>query len=444
MTTASGACLDDATLGALAARTLREDARKRAVEHLEGCEQCQDVFALLQSDHAGTRDRIGRFVVVRELGRGATGVVYLGHDSKLDRKVAIKMLAHADERVAARFEREARALARLNHPNVVAVYEVGHQDDETFMAMEFVDGATLRGWLAASKRSRDEILDVFEQAAQGLLVAHRAGIVHRDFKPDNVLIGSDGRVRVVDFGLARRAERPDSLAMPAASASEPTRTVDATLTRTGALLGTPAYMAPEQYLLQEIDARADQFAFAIALAEALYGRRPFAGRSIDELAAATTSGRIDLPPDGARSEILRRALAVSPNDRFPSLAELLDALRSARSARPPIKPSRRGVLVIGAMSIVGAAVAGTLAIALRRDTAAADPAEAGTAAITPVVAEVGTSSASSVASSPPVPPPSTQVRDASAGVPPSRPGGRPPSSPRPAMSVGPNGAVLIK
>ncbi|MBK8713216.1 MAG: serine/threonine protein kinase [Deltaproteobacteria bacterium] len=222
--------------------------------------------------------RLGRYSLLRCIGHGGMGVVYAAHDEELDREVAIKLLrteiARGDDQ---RLAQEARALARLSHPNVVAIYDVGVHDQQRFIAMELVAGLDLRRWLAAPRPLR-EVLRVFAAAGHGLAAAHAVGLVHRDFKPDNVLVGDDGRPRVLDFGLARPPERADT-ATPGKPPVLPTG-IDpfaTTFTSTGMLLGTPAYMAPEQYLGDPADARSDQFSFAVSLFHAVYGERPFAG-----------------------------------------------------------------------------------------------------------------------------------------------------------------------
>ncbi|MEZ4428782.1 MAG: serine/threonine-protein kinase [Nannocystaceae bacterium] len=212
-------------------------------------------------------ERIGRYVILARLGAGGMGVVVVAYDPKLDRKVAIKLLNNlrdGDRESRLRMEREAQAMARLAHPNVVTVYEVGEFEGHLFVAMEFVKGKNLNAWLREREPSDDwrTTLDMFIQAGQGLAAAHQAGIVHRDFKPDNVFVGDDGRVRVGDFGLARRED--EAAETPATRVWEKIADTSALahdLTTTGMAMGTPAYMAPEQFLGQSIDARTDQFAF---------------------------------------------------------------------------------------------------------------------------------------------------------------------------------------
>jgi tetratricopeptide (TPR) repeat protein/tRNA A-37 threonylcarbamoyl transferase component Bud32 len=289
---------------------------------------------------AGRPFRIGPYTVIGTLGRGGMGMVYAAYDDKLDRKVALKQLHSLQDTGTSgrgRMLREAQALARVSHPNVVQVYEVGEYEQEIYIAMEFVRGETLRSWLRARPRSWREVLAVFLQAGRGLVAAHAAGVIHRDFKPDNVMIGDDGRVRVMDFGLARATGRADvdpEYELPAHDSA-----LSATLTAAGTLLGTPAYMAPEQFAgAGEIDVHADQFAYCVALFEALYGQRPFAGHNIRALADNIRRGEIrQAPRRGAPRwlrQIVTRGLAVAPAQRWPRMAALLTRIeRGQRLAR---------------------------------------------------------------------------------------------------------------
>ena len=209
------------------------------------------------------RATIGRYVALSLLGMGGMGTVYAAYDPDLERKVALKLVrSHASRTDGARLLREARALARLSHPNVVSVHDVGAVDGsdgaEVFIAMEFVEGVTVARWLGQRPRSTREILDVFLAAARGLSAAHAAGLVHRDLKPDNMMVGDDGRTRVMDFGLARAARAPAPELHPDDSQTRGDGgPIDARLTRDGALLGTPPYMAAEQWHGRDVDARTD-------------------------------------------------------------------------------------------------------------------------------------------------------------------------------------------
>src|SRR5262245_38853464 len=224
-------------------------------------------------------DRVGRYLVLSSLGAGGMGVVFAAYDPQLDRKIALKLLrsglAGSSKDARTRLQREAQAIAQLSHPNVVSVYDVGTTTDgDLYIAMEFVEGDTLTTWLKKYPRTWREIIDVFLQAARGLFAAHSVGLLHRDFKPDNVLVGGDGRVRVTDFGLARSVITPEEAVRPGSSGPS---ALNAELTATGTVLGTPRYMAPEQLTGPDIDARADQFSFCVALYEALWGVHPLPG-----------------------------------------------------------------------------------------------------------------------------------------------------------------------
>jgi tetratricopeptide (TPR) repeat protein/tRNA A-37 threonylcarbamoyl transferase component Bud32 len=305
---------------------------------------------------------IGRYVVLEQIGSGSMGIVVAAYDPTLDRRVAIK-LVRADITGSSigrqRLLREAQAMAKLSHPNVVTVFEADTVGDQVFLAMEYVAGSTLDDW--CEKHGQDEIIGAFVDAGRGLAAAHAAGIIHRDFKPNNVLVSTDGRVRVADFGLAT------------ATLSDEDRTVGTTsltslsMTATGAVLGTPAYMAPEQHHGKPADARADQFAFCVALYEALYGQLPFAGDDYPSYSSSVTSGEMREAPRGAVvpgriRRVLARGLAREPAARYPGMTELLAELDRA----PPA--SRRRA------AIVSAAALGAVAVAVVAGTAAAgDP-----------------------------------------------------------------------
>jgi Tol biopolymer transport system component len=271
--------------------------------------------------------QIGRFLVVDTLGSGGMGVVLAAHDPELDRRVAIKLLHRTDQ--GTRLQREAQAMAKLSHPNVVAVYEVGRFDGQTFIAMELVEGTTLRGWLG-EPRSWRAVTAMFVAAGRGLAAAHRAGMVHRDFKPENVLVDADQRPRVTDFGLV--AGEHGRFAPPADAS------LDHSLTVEGAAVGTPAYMSPEHWAGVGVDARSDQFSFCVALWEALYGTRAFDGKDAGELRAAVAEGKIR-PPPADRSiprpleAAIRRGLSRDPASRWTSMSALLDALEQVVAAR---------------------------------------------------------------------------------------------------------------
>jgi serine/threonine protein kinase/tetratricopeptide (TPR) repeat protein len=370
--------------------------------------------------------RVGRFILLEVIGSGSMGEIYAAYDEQLDRKVALKLVragARSSTRADARLLREAQTLARLSHPNVVQVYEAGTYQNRVFIAMEFIHGVTLTGLLdrvadmpAALRRS--EILRTFIAAGRGLEAAHRAGLAHRDFKPDNVLVGDDGRVRVVDFGLARAMIEPSGTQATAtlpdgdgagdaleAVAAQETVDLDARdnapatdprhgaretdtgdsgprlqaavkLTATGTILGTPRFMSPEQMRGQLADHRSDQFSFCVALYHALYGEWPFPGSSFLQIIASVESGEIT-PPRGADvpawiRQALLRGLARDPAARFPDMTALLAALD-----RSDAQPRRRRMLAAGAVL----AAAGAMAFAALGPGRAGDPCAAVTGAL---------------------------------------------------------------
>lgn len=285
-----------------------------------------------RSEHAKLKRgrTIGRYMVVQELGHGAMGTVYGAYDPELDRRVAIKVVRAEALELAGRtrFLREAQALAKLSHPNVVGIHDVGTLDDQVFIAMELVDGQTLRAWQRAAPRTLAEILDVYKQAGRGLHAAHVAGLVHRDFKPDNVLVGTDGRVRVADFGLARArdASDPDEPVRPHSGGA-----LALTVTQKGAMLGTPAYMAPEQMRGDATTETTDQFSFCAALWEAIYGARPYNGATNDELLRNLEAGTLREPTSkrkvpGWLRPCLERGLSPRADERYASVGALLDEL----------------------------------------------------------------------------------------------------------------------
>ena len=311
---------------------------------------------------------VGRYVVLAKLGAGGMGVVYAAYDPDLDRKVALKMLLErgvASHDARARLLREAQALAKFSHPEIVAIHDVGVHAAGVWLAMEFVAGQTLGAWAKQAPRRWPEIVEVMLAAGRGVAAAHAAGLVHRDLKPDNIMVGDDGRVRVMDFGLTRAESGFDPEAIdPAPVEPESERPREdllvTPLTQHGSLLGTPAYMAPEQFAgVATITAAADQFSFCVTLWQLLYGQRPFAGDSVMALAAAVLAGELQAPPAGKRvpawlRKLVERGLASEPSARWPSMEALLDAL-----ARGQTRARRRGVgLAIGVAGLIGAGVFG--------------------------------------------------------------------------------------
>ena len=396
-------CPGEETIAAHAAGQLARDERDALDSHLDTCSACQELVAALAklatvgerhpvTDAIGVPSipteregwtpggQLGRYVLLARLGAGGMGVVYAAYDPELDRRVAVKVLRRT--RAGDQLREEARAIAKLAHPNVIAVHDVGEADGEVFVAMEHVEGETVREWLRSSRagaasassasessgvpgastgssaskaRSSSEILDVFVQAGRGLAAAHRAGLVHRDVKPSNIIVGADGRARVLDFGLAR------------SEAEE------------GVIAGTPAYMAPEQKRGAKIDARADQYAFAVALSEALFGDANAAdvvdvdADGSDTHRRAWEARRNGVPrASGTVSErvqkALRRARNERPEDRFASMDDLLAELV------PPPPRMRYWVFVAAFVSI---AIVGAIVIAMTRTPAVASCAHAG-------------------------------------------------------------------
>jgi tetratricopeptide (TPR) repeat protein len=325
-------------------------------------------------EEIGHGQRVGRYVVLGALGAGGMGVVYAAYDPQLDRKVALKLLhsggttPRADGTRSlgdghARLLREAQAMARLRHPNVVAVHDVGSVGDRVFIAMEFIEGTTLKSWLRAQPRTRKEVLAVFAQAGRGLQAAHDAGLVHRDFKPENVLVSVAGQAQVLDFGLAKSTEdvgEPGPAPTGEIAMDRSVNSLSSELTQQGAVLGTPAYMSPEQHLGLPTDARTDQFSFCVALYEALYGMPPFPADSLASLALAVVGGKVAEAPRDSQERvpvwlrrILLRGLMVDPGLRYPTMADLLDAL-----ARDPSSKRRRWLAVAGGLGFVVLGAAG--------------------------------------------------------------------------------------
>jgi TolB-like protein len=309
--------------------------------------------------------KIGRFVVEGQLGAGAMGVVYAAHDRELDRRVAVKVLkGTGDQEALLRLQREGQAMARVTHPNVITVHEAGIQGRLVFLAQELLDGGSLRQWLEG-KHSQRDILDKFIAAGRGLAAAHAAGLVHRDFKPDNVLLGKDGRVRVSDFGLARSLAGLQTMPNePKLDPAQATRqdiihSPMATMTMTGAVMGTPLYMSPEQHRGEAADERSDQFSFCVALYQALYGDQPFPGKTVVALADAVIAGRMQPPPKTAKvsahlRRVLLRGLSTDPKKRYPSM----DALLADLTHDPARKLRRIGVAAMIIMLVAGAVVGG--------------------------------------------------------------------------------------
>ena len=365
-------CLDEGTVLAFVGGALSGAELASVERHLVGCPACAALVAVAApvappEPAGGTRRldqvTVGRYQLLKLLGRGGMGEVYAGYDPELDRRVAIKILRtdlRNPDTHRARFMREAQAVARLHHPHVVGIHDVGNAGGRIFLAMELVEGETLASWLAARPRPVPEILRVFAQAGRGLEAAHQAGIVHRDFKPQNVMLGPDGSARVMDFGLAASAEpAPD----------QPRLTV------AGSLLGTPHYMSPEQLLGNRADPRAHQFSFCVALWEALHGALPFPGHTWMDLRQAVLDGRPRPGPLARRvprpvQAALLRGLSVKREQRFASMSDLLAAL----ATRPPVPWRPALAAALGVLAVAGVVAGVVVARNRYRRAAACDPA----------------------------------------------------------------------
>ncbi len=323
---------------------------------------------------------LGRYVVLRKLGAGGVGIVYLAFDPELDRHVAVKLINHDTRKrsnhteARGRLVREARAMAQLNHRNIVTIHDVGTFEKRVFLAMEYIQGGTLGEWFKGQQRSWKQIVRVFIEAANGLLAVHDAGFIHRDFKPDNVMISDRGDVRVMDFGLVRGVGEDSAMQSSSQLEIEPgesrimakiqSRLNSESMTRTGLTMGTPAYMSPEQHSALPLDPRSDQFSFCVALYEALYGKRPYSARTLPELASAVLSGAVDPPPRGRRApawlrRLVLRGLSPDRERRYPSMQAVIDVLRG--------RARRRRRRWIGVGSIAALASAAAYGAAQRRD-----------------------------------------------------------------------------
>lgn len=317
------------------------------------------------SQTVGPGSQLGRYVVIGTLGEGGMGVVLRAYDARLRREVALKMIKPglASQELQARMVREAQAMAKLSHPHVVSVYDVEAEDGVVRIAMEFVDGKTLDGWQQERERTPREVVAYYLQAGRGLNAAHRAGLLHRDFKPANVLVSSDGIAKVTDFGIARieadeaTLSRDSNLGITSCrtgdEASLPDGGISDPLTRGGVVMGTPRYMAPEQFSEQTIDASVDQYAFCVSLWHALTGSYPFepkerTARALrDAKRAGPPAWPNDVPVPRPWAEALRRGLAPLPKERWPNMEALLEALAyDSRRHRRTIVLSGMGASMI--------------------------------------------------------------------------------------------------
>ncbi len=354
---ASQTCPSPSRLKACAESALSSADGQEVRAHADGCAGCRRELELLNNEVENTAtlnlrppaalfgegprssvlargEPIGRYLVLEQLGEGGMGVVYAAYDPQLHRRVALKLVRSERDGAssssgATRLLREAQALAQLSHPNVVSIYDVGAIDEGgVFLAIELVDGQSLRQWLDAGPRPWRDVLRVFLAAGRGLAAAHAAGLVHRDFKPDNVLLRKDGHVFVTDFGLARAATHPPL--EPGGEDAELSASGTALamhVTRAGAVVGTAPYLAPELIDGAPADPRSDQFAFCVALHEALYGKRPFSSRAPtreERWRLEEPSGQVAVPARVRR--LVLRGLSLDPQQRHPSMQALLEAI----------------------------------------------------------------------------------------------------------------------
>ena len=355
-------CLDASSASQFVEGVITDAEREDIETHLADCSDCRTLLVAIADDSdsertppersvainrtsSGTAKKwtsaaaflgagaeIGRFVIHEQLGRGGMGVVYRAHDPELDRDVAIKLLRfdyHGDRatEAEARLLREARAMARLSHPNVVTVYDVGSEGGYVFVAMELLRGPTLGAWLAAKPRTFDEISSAFVGAGRGLAAAHRAGLVHRDFKPSNVIVDDSGKAVVVDFGLVGGKDFAEQSAPAITDLKSLTESSPSgSLTRTGALLGTPAYMAPEQHLNKPLGPRTDQWAYAVCLYQALSKEHPFGAKTFEALRENVLEGCPEPLSKRVPSRLRRaamRGLSRRHDERFASMTEMV-------------------------------------------------------------------------------------------------------------------------
>ncbi|MDB4954799.1 MAG: putative serine/threonine protein kinase [Myxococcales bacterium] len=385
----------DSLLGFAAGR-LSDDASASVESHIDTCNLCRGVLSNLARDDA-PQPQFGRYRIDTVLGSGGMGIVYRAYDPQLARSVAIKVVKHAgDDGIRARLVREAQALAKVNHPNVCHVYDVGTEGEEVWVAMELIDGVTLRQW-AGDRRDPQELLEALLAAGEGIAAAHAASIIHRDIKPENVLMTREGRAVVTDFGLARANDGVDPIA--STQALQLAETQAAQLTQTGAIVGTPAYLAPEQLTGQNVDERVDQFTWAVMAWELITGVRPFPivfASRLDAIRAGVT------PPPTMQRTIamaLARAMAVSPRDRFPSMRALLEAMR-ARPAPPSKRSYRTGAI---ALAVVAAGAVAAISAWPSSPTRAPQPIAAPPVATAQAPATAITPAPSPAPSPPPLP-----------------------------------------
>jgi serine/threonine protein kinase len=362
-------CGDDESLFEYAQGGLGPDERRAVEAHVNACPDCRRVLAealrgLAEADglgaEGGSRGRIGRYSLVELLGAGASGVVYRAFDPELERTVALKLLrTDTSTENRERRLREARTMAQVSDPNVVTVFDAGLAAGSVYIVMEYVQGSTLEQWLDRETRTLGEVVEAFIAAGRGLAALHARSLIHRDFKPENVMVGSDGRIQVTDFGLARAVTSVETATVPGEAPA------GHQMTLTQGLFGTPAYMAPELFAGKPADARSDQFSFAVALLSAATGHHPFGADeriSVGELVLRMHKDRRELArkagalPARLRDALLR-ALRVEASERFPSMAALLSELE--RAPLPGARLSSRRALwaAIATLAIAGGGLA---------------------------------------------------------------------------------------
>jgi eukaryotic-like serine/threonine-protein kinase len=397
-------CLSEETVLGFLERRLSDGQAAEINQHLSECESCLGLVAdAARSDDPPTtrpigapapdhleengtsserlkpRDRVDRYVISSVVGVGGMGILYAAQDPRLDRKIALKVLRDdrrgADTQSQARLLREGQAMAQLSHPNVVSVYDAGSLGGQVYIAMEFVEGCTLADWLRAKVRPWPEVLATFVAAGRGLSAAHSVGIFHRDFKPANVLVGSNGQVKVTDFGLAHSGgpgpelTGPESLSHVAGLNNAAVWDLVMSVTATGLFKGTPAYMSPEQFGGLKTDERSDEFSFSVALYEGLYGERPFCPQpnsGLRGLMEHVTRGEVTPPPDASAvpkslRDVVLRGLNRDPGKRYSSMDDLLTALTNEAEKAGAVPSPRRRFLSRVGLAAAAVATLGTAA-----------------------------------------------------------------------------------
>ena len=353
-------CPDETELVLLAEGAVSDLERAKLEGHLDACVACSQVLAAIAELTTSARKAPDRYRLIRQLGAGAMGVVWEAEDTQLSRRVALKWVtptASGDREYRTRLFREARALAQLHHPNVMAVHDVGEVGDELYLALELIVGTTAREWLEARPRSAAESLAVWRQAGAGLAAIHKAGIVHRDIKPENVFVATDGRVVIGDFGLATGDLGQTTM----------------NLTATGAVIGTPLYMPVEQLGGEVATAKGDQFSLCVCLWESLAGKRPFQANTMASLALAMLKPpEIPAGCDRRIFTVLQRGLATEPGERWPDVTALLEALEQPAEEKPE-KPRRSRTMMFAAAALV---LGGAGVLAVHQLTTTPSPAPA--------------------------------------------------------------------